>query len=60
MSAFMISLFFAAGASGWVYTKFYNKTGGGNQKSVIIGTALSGVVLFFVIFSVLKWVLHVN
>lgn len=55
----MISIFFAAGAGAWIYTKFYSKAGG-NSNSVIWGTVIASVVVFFVIFSLLRWGFHVE
>jgi hypothetical protein len=49
----VISFMFAAGATAWIYTKF-QKYSGNNTKATIIGSAVAGLVIFFVMFSILS------
>jgi hypothetical protein len=58
MSAFLVSLLFAAGAGTWVYTKLGRRTGGGNQQGAVIGAAVAAVLIFLFAFTFLKYVLN--
>lgn len=60
MSAFLISLLFAAGASTWIYTKLGRRTGGGNQQSAFIGAGVAAVLIFLFVFTFLKYVLSID
>lgn len=56
MSNHLIALMFGAGVGGWVYTQIMRQTGG-NLKSSWIITAISGIVAYFVMYTLLAWVL---
>lgn len=49
----LISFLFAIGAATWLYTKF-QKYSGNNTKAAAIATAVSGLVIFGVMFSILS------
>ncbi|MGZ6005239.1 MAG: hypothetical protein ACXWLH_03735 [Candidatus Saccharimonadales bacterium] len=57
MSTFMISLLIAVGSTAWIYNKFAKRTGGGNLKPAVIGAAVTGVILFIIVFLTLSAVL---
>lgn len=57
MNAAIIALLFGIGASTWVFVKFQNKTGYGDNKTAVIGAGVVFVVIFFVIFSLAKMML---
>jgi hypothetical protein len=57
MSAAVISLLFALGASTWVYTKFQSRGGNENTKQSVVAAAVSGLIIFFVLWSILSLVL---
>jgi hypothetical protein len=48
----IISLFFSIGASTWLYAKL-QRSSGNNTKQSAIATAIAGLVMFFVLFSIL-------
>lgn len=58
MSAFLIALLFAVGASAWIYTTLGRRTGGGNQQNAFIGAAVAAVLIFLFVFTFLKYVLN--
>lgn len=58
MSAVLLAFMLSVGASVWVFTKLQNRSGYGNAKTALIGTAVAFVLLFIVVFSVSKMVLH--
>ncbi|MEO6513772.1 MAG: hypothetical protein ABIR37_03720 [Candidatus Saccharimonadales bacterium] len=60
MSAFLISLLFAAGAGTWIYTKLGRRTGGGNQQGAFIGAGVAAVLIFLFVFTLLKFVLNIG
>lgn len=56
MSVFLIALFAAAGAGGWVYSKMQRRTGGLTQTSLLFAS-IAGVLAFMlllIIFSFLS------
>jgi hypothetical protein len=56
MSAGIISLLFSVGAGTWVYTKF-QRTTGNNTKTSVIAAVVAGLMIFFVMYSVLNMIL---
>lgn len=57
MSAALLAFMFGIGASVWIFTKLQNKTGYGNQKNAIIGSAVAFVLIFLVVFSIFKMIM---
>jgi phosphate starvation-inducible membrane PsiE len=49
----VISFLFAIGSTTWIYTKF-QKYSGNNTKAAIIASIISGLVIFFIFFSILS------
>ncbi len=47
MSALVVALFLAIGVSAWVYSKITRRTGGITQSDIIV-TAVVGIIVFFV------------
>lgn len=45
MNAFLVSIFFTAGAATWLYTKFQKYSGNNTQQSVI-ATSVAAVFIF--------------
>ncbi|HSX53055.1 MAG TPA: hypothetical protein VLF90_01650 [Patescibacteria group bacterium] len=56
-SPLIISLLLSLGVSAWLYSKFARRSGGGNTKPAIIGAAISGLVLFIILYLTLNSVL---
>ncbi len=56
MGAFGISLIFSIGAAAWIYNQSQRRTGGLTQKS-LTAAAVSGVVLFIFMFTILLAIL---
>jgi hypothetical protein len=57
MSAFWVSLMFAAGSGTWIYTKFQKYSGNNTQQSAIasvIAALFIFIVFFFITHSFLK------
>jgi hypothetical protein len=58
MSAALLALMMAAGSSVWVYTKLQDRTGYGNNKNAAIGAAAVFALLFIIILTLAKMLLH--
>jgi hypothetical protein len=58
MSAVLLSALLSMGASVWIFTKLQNQTGYGNSRNAFIGAGIAFVLLFVVVFSISKMVLH--
>ena len=56
MSAVVVALFLAIGVSGWVYSKVTRRTGGIAQSDIIV-TAVVGVIVFIVAWTLLGSIL---
>lgn len=59
MSAFVTSLLFAIGISGWIWSKVGRRTGNADPNTVFMTAAGGGVMAFIVFFTLMKFVLHV-
>ncbi len=57
MKAFLVAFLVAISSATWIYTKLQQKTGYGNSTNAIKGAVISGVIIFFVVFSVALMVL---
>jgi hypothetical protein len=53
MSPVWVSLFFTAGATTWIYTKF-QRYSGNNTKQSVIAAAVSAAIIFFIFYTVLN------
>jgi hypothetical protein len=53
----LISLLVAVGFAAWIYSKLMKSTN--IQKNSLIGSAIAGIGGFIVLFTLLKFVLHV-
>ena len=58
MNAALLALLISISGSVWVFTKLQNKTGYGNNQSAFIGSAVTFVLGFIVIFSLAHMVLR--
>ena len=58
MNATLVAFLFSAGASTWVFTKLQNKTGYGNNKSALQGAAIVFVIVFILVFTLGRMLLH--
>ena len=58
MPAWMISIFFAVGVTGWVFTKVAHNTGNYSPKVTYGGALLGGIVTYIFIFTLLKFVFN--
>lgn len=54
----MICLFFAAGVSGFVFTKLVRMTGNADPRQTYIGTAIAGILTFVFLYTLLKYMFH--
>jgi Na+/glutamate symporter len=52
MSSVIVALFLAIGIAGWAYSKITRRTGGLTQSDIIV-TAVVGIVVFFIAWSVM-------
>ena len=59
MSSLVVALFLAIGVSGWVYSKVTRRTGGLTQSDIIV-TAVVGVMVFIVAWTLLGSILPSN
>ncbi|HSW37661.1 MAG TPA: hypothetical protein VLG37_04820 [Candidatus Saccharimonadales bacterium] len=59
MTPVMTSLFIAAGVAAWIYSKSGRRMGYGNTQNVWIITGAAFVIVFIVIWTILRWVLHI-
>ena len=57
---FFISLCFAFGAAGFIYSKMGRRLGYSNTQNVWITVGVAFVIAFLVAYSVVAWVLHLN
>ena len=53
----LLSLLVAVGFAAWIYSKLMKSTN--IQKNSLIGSAIAGIGGFIVLFTLLKFVLHV-
>jgi len=60
MSNVWISLFMAAGAAGWAYSKLGRRVGYGNTQNVWILTGAAFVFVFLFFITLLHYVLHLS
>jgi hypothetical protein len=55
----MIALFFAAGTAGWLYTVLVRSNGNAVPAQNYAGASIGGVVVFVLIFTLMKYVLGI-
>ena len=60
MSNVWISLFLAAGAAAWMYSKMGRRIGYGNDQSVWTIVAVTFVLVFAFAYTLLRFVLNLN
>lgn len=51
MSAFLLAFLVAISGGTWVFAKLQNRTGYGNNQNAFIGAAVTGGILFIVVFT---------
>jgi hypothetical protein len=51
----VIAFLAAIGVATWVYTKF-NRSTGGNAQSAIVGSGVVGVIVFILVFTLLRFI----
>jgi len=56
MSAFFVSLLFAAGASTWLYTKL-QKYSGNNTKQSAIAAGFIGLIILFIFYTIFNLII---
>lgn len=54
MGPFFTALFLAVGAGAWVFVRFQNRTGYGNNTPAIVGTAVTSLLLFVTVYLTLR------
>ena len=54
MSTTLLALIVAASSGTFIYTKLARSSGQGNEKGAAIGAAASGLVIFIIVFTLLK------
>ncbi|MEJ0072772.1 MAG: hypothetical protein WDN27_01620 [Candidatus Saccharibacteria bacterium] len=52
MTAALLALLIAGGASVWIFTKLQNHTGYGNSKNAAVGAGVVFVIGFLVVFTI--------
>ena len=57
MSNWMISLFFAVGAGGWIYTKLVRSNGNAIPSQNVIGAIAIAVAIFILFWTFLEFIL---
>lgn len=55
MSVVAIAFLFAIGASAWVYTKMEHRLGEVNMKSIMLTVGVCFVLIFVMVFALLKY-----
>ncbi|HVC36193.1 MAG TPA: hypothetical protein VNE40_01975 [Candidatus Dormibacteraeota bacterium] len=60
MTDTLTSLFIAAGAAAWVYSKMGRRVGYGNSQRVWTLVGAIFVVVFIVIWTLLRWVIKIH
>lgn len=55
MPPIIVALFLALGVAGWTYSKITRRTGGLTQSDIIV-TAVVGVIVFFVAWSLISMI----
>lgn len=60
MSDSLISLFLAAGVSGWVYSKMASRVGAGNDKTLWTIVGVCFVFVFAFVWTLLHFVIHLH
>jgi hypothetical protein len=58
MTPWLISLFFAAGVSAFVYAKLTQANGNPDPKQNYIATGIVGLLVYIVFFTLIKFVLN--
>ena len=53
MNAFLVSFFFTAGTTVWLYTKL-QKYSGNNTKQSLIAAGFVGLIILFVFYTIFK------
>ena len=56
MSALLVSLFFSAGATTWIYVKLQKYSGNNTQQSVI-AAGFIGLIILFVFYTIFKLII---
>lgn len=59
MSDALVSLFVAAGVTGWLYTQLARRNGNASPQNNVIAAVVGGLVVAIVFFTVLKFILHI-
>ncbi len=59
MSEVVVALFLSIGVSGWTYSKITRRTGGIAQSDIIV-TAVVGIIVFFVSWTLMGSILPSN
>jgi len=56
MNAFLVSLFFTAGASVWIYTKLL-KYSGNNTKQSAMASGFIGLIILFIFYTIFRLII---
>jgi len=56
----IIALVLAAGGGGWLFFQLNHRTGDANSGSNFIGAGIAGLLIFIFVFTLLKYVLHLE
>ncbi|HET6924514.1 MAG TPA: hypothetical protein VFH39_01640 [Candidatus Saccharimonadales bacterium] len=60
MSIFVIALVLGLGAGGWLFFQLNHRTGDANSGSNVVGAAVAALIVFLIVFTLLKYVLHLH
>jgi len=58
MPVWLISFFFAVGVTGFVYAKLVKMNGNPSVQRDLIGAGVAGVMIYIVVFTLLKFVFN--
>lgn len=56
MNAFLVSIFFTAGATTWIYTKL-QKYSGNNTRQSAIAAGFLGLIILFIFYTVFRLII---
>jgi hypothetical protein len=60
MSSFIVALVCAIGAGVFTWSQLERVSGNADPKKIIISSAISGLIVFIFLFTLLKWMLHIG
>lgn len=59
MSDVLVSLFVAAGVTGWLYAQLARRNGNASPQNNVLAAVAGGLLAAIVFFTLLKFILHI-